>query len=308
MNTSLLLGDLGRPREYNALDEEEILMHFQRDPTISTRTVARLLGISQWKAWHTVHENNQHPYHYTPVQVIEEGDFIRRVQFCRYLLDMDGEDHNYLKKILWTDESKFDQDGITNYHNAHYWQEREEGNPHLKRPKGSQRRFSCNVWMGLINKYLIGPHFLPNNLTGATYEEFLRNTLFDLLEDVPLAIRRDMIYQQDGCPAHFRLSVRNWLDQNFPNRWIGRSGPIPWPARSPDLTPMDFYVWGHMKSLVYHDNAPVPTVEELRLRIINAAEEIKNNIRNTGIVKTAVRKRARLCFANEGDHFENQLK
>nr|CAH7725084.1 unnamed protein product [Callosobruchus chinensis] len=54
-----------------------------------------------------------------------------------------------------------------------------------------------------------------------------------------------MRFQQDGCLAHFRITIREWLDHNFRDRWIDRGGPIPWPARSPDLTPMDYHVWGH---------------------------------------------------------------
>ena len=32
---------------------------------------------------------------------------------------------------------------------------------------------------------------------------------------------------------------------------IGRFGPEVWPARSPDLTPLDYILWGHMKDTVY---------------------------------------------------------
>lgn len=269
--------------------------------------IARHMRRSQWKVWYTLHENDLHPYHYTPVQTIEEGDHLRRMQFCRFLLHADVEDRNYLRRILWTDESKFDKDGITNYHNAHYWSERAMGNPHLKRQKGSQRRFNLNVWMGIINNRLIGPHFLPEHLDGEVYEIFLRNVFFQLMEDVPLQMRQNMIFMHDGCPAHFRLAVRSWLDQHFPDRWIGRGGPIPWPARSPDITPMDFFVWGRMKTLVYSTDVPVPNVEGLRNRIINAAQQIQEELTDSRVVKTGVVKRARACIRNNGGHFENVL-
>ncbi|XP_041984653.1 uncharacterized protein LOC121737150 [Aricia agestis] len=300
-------GDAGRPRLEVGDDEEEILNHFQIDPTLSTRMIARRMGRSQWKVWYTLHENDLHPYHYTPVQAIEEGDPFRRMQFCRFLLNADVEDRNYLKRILWTDESKFDKDGITNYHNAHYWSVRVMGNPHLKRQKGSQRRFNLNVWMGIINNRLIGPHFLPQNLNGVEYESFLRNVFHELMEDMPLETRQNMIFMHDGCPAHFRLAVRSWLDQHFPDRWIGRGGPIPWPARSPDITPMDFFVWGRMKSLVYATDVPVPNIEDLRNRIINAAQEIQSELTDSRVVKTGVVRRARACIRNNGGHFENEL-
>ena len=46
------------------------------------------------------------------------------------------------------------------------------------------------------------------------------------------------------CPFHWALTVRESLNNSFPQRWIGRDGPIAWPPRSPDLTPLDFFFWG----------------------------------------------------------------
>ncbi|EZA48673.1 hypothetical protein X777_13179, partial [Ooceraea biroi] len=40
------------------------------------------------------------------------------------------------------------------------------------------------------------------------------------------------------------------LNESFPDRWIGRGGRISWPARSPDLMPLDFFLWGHLKNEV----------------------------------------------------------
>ena len=47
--------------------------------------------------------------------------------------------------------------------------------------------------------------------------------------------------------------MRDYLDDTFPNMWIGRGGGEwrVWPPRSPDLTPLDFYLWGYVKQVVY---------------------------------------------------------
>jgi len=37
----------------------------------------------------------------------------------------------------------------------------------------------------------------------------------------------------------------------FPEQWIEQHGPTAWPARSPDLNPLDFYLWRHIKFGVY---------------------------------------------------------
>ncbi|CAG9817621.1 unnamed protein product [Phaedon cochleariae] len=44
-----------------------------------------------------------------------------------------------------------------------------------------------------------------------------------------------LAYQHDGARPHFSVPVRNHLDANYPNRWIGRGGSVNWPPLSPDL-------------------------------------------------------------------------
>ena len=39
-----------------------------------------------------------------------------------------------------------------------------------------------------------------------------------------------VVFQHDGASAHYETCVRAWLDRKLEDRWIGRGGPIPWPA------------------------------------------------------------------------------
>ncbi|EZA55357.1 hypothetical protein X777_04810 [Ooceraea biroi] len=55
----------------------------------------------------------------------------------------------------------------------------------------------------------------------------------------------------DGAPPDFAVIVRNFLNETYNNNWIGRGGPVPWPPRSPDFNPLDFCIWGYLKSLMY---------------------------------------------------------
>jgi hypothetical protein len=55
---------------------------------------------------------------------------------------------------------------------------------------------------------------------------------------------RDQSYQHDGAPPHFHNEVGSYLDEHLRNRWIGHGGPMEWPPRSPDLTPMGFFFVG----------------------------------------------------------------
>ena len=67
------------------------------------------------------------------------------------------------------------------------------------------------------------------------------------------------IYQQDGAPPHFRHDVRRYLNDTLPHRQIGHASEddsplLPWPPRSHDLTPCEFFIWGYVK---YHVLVPV---------------------------------------------------
>ena len=98
------------------------------------------------------------------------------------------------------------------------------------------------------------------------------NMLPPVLENVSLAIWQIMWLQHDGAPAHFCIIVRQHLNIIFPRRWIGHGGPVAWPARSPDLNPLDFYLWGQLKSIVYCE--PVADVQTLQQHVHVACDAI----------------------------------
>jgi len=79
-----------------------------------------------------------------------------------------------------------------------------------------------------------------------------------------------IIFQQDGVPPHWDSHVRRFLDATFPNRWIWRDGPTPWPPRSPDVTPppLDFFLWRYVKDKLF--STPVPDITNLKARITDA--------------------------------------
>ena len=51
--------------------------------------------------------------------------------------------------------------------------------------------------------------------------------------------------------VHFNVGrdVTTFLDETFPGRWVGRGSPTAWPPSSSDLTPLDFFAWGLLRTL-----------------------------------------------------------
>ncbi|GFV51520.1 uncharacterized protein TNCV_2908231 [Trichonephila clavipes] len=60
-------------------------------------------------------------------------------------------------------------------------------------------------------------------------------------------------FQQDGATCHTARATIDLLKDTFGDRLISRFGPVNWPPRSCDLTPLDYFLWGYVKSLVYAD-------------------------------------------------------
>ena len=89
----------------------------------------------------------------------------------------------------------------------------------------------------------------------------------------------------------------------FPNKWIGKHGPINYRPRSPDLTILDYYLWGRIKDLVYQER---PTTRDDMIRRINEAirsldaDEI---LRATNCFQN----RVDACIAENGAHFEHLI-
>ncbi|KAJ8909455.1 hypothetical protein NQ315_008322 [Exocentrus adspersus] len=58
------------------------------------------------------------------------------------------------------------------------------------------------------------------------------------------------------------------INQTYPDRWIGRESLFHWPATSPDLTCLDFYLWGRIEDIVFCGR---PTTRDDRINRIQHA-------------------------------------
>jgi transposase len=116
------------------------------------------------------------------------------------------------------------------------------------------------------------------HLCGKIYLDMLSKWLLPQLEEeVP-----DFILQQDSAPPHWNKHIRDHLNKQLQQRWIGRAGPndVPlmfWPPRSPDLTPCDFFFWWYVKEKVFVPPLP-QNLQQLRQRIRDAVDSIDQDL------------------------------
>ncbi|XP_022165622.1 uncharacterized protein LOC111030441 [Myzus persicae] len=203
------VNELGRPRFVrNVANEELVLDLVHEDPELSVRRIALRTGISPSVVLRILHQNHMRPYHRQRVQKLLPHDYPARLIFSQTIISKIAMNPNFLKNILFTDEAVFTKDGIFNQHRSHLWSEE---NPHAIRIRGSQYKFSINIWCGLVGNTLLGPHELPARLNGQGFLYFIVHQLPVLLENVPLEEQETMWFMLDGAPPHHTNAVRQQL-------------------------------------------------------------------------------------------------
>ncbi|GFS90019.1 transposable element Tc3 transposase [Trichonephila clavipes] len=81
---------------------------------------------------------------------------------------------------------------------------------------------------------------------------------------------QELWFQQDDATCHKARASIDLLKDTFGDRQISRFGPVNWPPRSCDLTPLDYFLWGYVKSLVNADKPRTLGHLEDNIRRVNA--------------------------------------
>ena len=215
---------------------EEIRELFSSNPTTSLKRAYASTGIPCSSVHKILHKKlKMMPYKMSHLQQLFDSDQAARNLMCIELLNFFTNDEHFLSKICFSDEATFHLHGRVNRHNSVIWGTE---NPKvvdevpIKSPK-------VTVWCGLTKKEIIGPYFFEHNVDSQSYQTMLKTFFIPQLKS--RRIYKKTIFQQDRASAHWSLSVRAFLNQTFLKRWIGRDGPIQWAARSPDLSPLEYF-------------------------------------------------------------------
>ena len=135
-------------------------------------------------------------------------------------------------------------------------------------------------------------------------------------------------WQQDGATIHVTDVNMRYLDAQFGPRVISRRPirGIDWPARSPDLSPLDYCLWGYLKSKVtlcahskscHSNNHYRDVIIICALQVYTPwpanLDALEGNLRrevaalDPAMIRRAIldmRVRANKCIDNNGGHFE----
>ncbi|XP_046434517.1 uncharacterized protein LOC124186678 [Neodiprion fabricii] len=281
----------------------DICLTVEEDPFKPISRIAQDVEISNASVRRVLREAKYRSYKFQVHQELLAGDNDSRLRFSQELMERLNADEGLLSRICFSDESTVILVGKPNRQNTRAWC---RNNPRLFIQAGTQYPLKLNVWLGAIGNRLIGPFFIDGNLNGEKYLWLLRERIVPALRLIEEEIGEPVWFQQDGAPPHFTRAVRDYLDQQFPGRWIGRGSPeVEWPARSPDLAPLDYGLWGHLKNVLYAQGR-IEDLAALQARILDILQNLSPDIISN--TTNAFYDRLGYCAAAAGGHFEHFLK
>ena len=288
----------GRPKKTNESTINQLHEIIDENPEATVTQISAQLNVSRGTTHSLLHSELQMKSYGIQIhQKIYEEDYDRRVQTAEELLPL-LEDPVLGKLIFASDEATFHISGRVHKQNCQIWGLEKPNIVHQYEDHSPK----INVWCAMSSECIIGPFFFEEStINGQNYLEMLKKFFYPIIARKRIVSR--MYFQQDGAPAHFSSDVRAWLDEKFTGRWIGRRGSIEWAARSPDLTPLDFFLWGYVKQKVYQQ--PIKDVDDLKQKIMNAIELISQETCNN--VFSEFKKRLLLVQEQNGAHIEQLL-
>ncbi|CAK9834549.1 hypothetical protein ANTRET_LOCUS11064 [Anthophora retusa] len=262
-------------RRRNARSKENIdavAESVSEDPNLSIPHRAQAVGLSATSTWRILRKDlGMHPYKIQLTQELKPQDHQARRTFTDWALQQLQTDPNFGEKVIFSDEAHFWLNGFVNKQNCRIWG---ESNPqqYQESPLHPEK---LTVWCGFWSDGVIGPYIFRNE-------------------------NGQMWFQQDGATCH-TSGVTLELQEKFPGLVISRRSDVEWPPRSCDLTPLDCFLWGYVKSLVY-GNKPI-TIDQLENNIVKTIGEIQPDLCNR--VMQNWTSRIESCKRSRGGHLND---
>jgi hypothetical protein len=232
-----------------------------------------------------------HPYKISVVQSLIPPDYLQRVRFCNWFNEIMNND--ILDNTFFSDEGWFHLDGYVNKQNYRIW----SGENHHAVRTATLHPVKVGVWLAVSRQRVYGPVFFNFTVNSERYIQYMLQPFLNQLTDQE---RQIGYFQQDSARAHTARATMRYLYQNFGDRVISEGV---WPSRSPDLTPLDFSLFGFLKDNVFRN--VLHTAEELQAAIIQEVGNITPNMLVN--VFESLKRRVNLCLEQNGGHFEHYL-
>lgn len=168
-----------------------------------------------------------------------------------------------MRNVMFTDEKKWTVEEHFNHQNDRIYAstlQEAHDDPQYHVARGQAPAYVM-VWAAITTSGKFDIVFLDSErLTGKKYREKVLSKHVKGRAAEHFG-GKEWTFQQDGAPCHREKSVQSWLEINVPS-FIRAAE---WPPYSPDLNPLDYYLWGRMESLV--NTKRFDSVESLKVAI-----------------------------------------
>lgn len=133
------------------------------------------------------------------------------------------------------------------------------------------------VWCAMNSEIYIGPYFYNGEMTPEIYKENLEKFVKELR--YVTSETEHPIFIHDDSKIHSSADVTAYLEKEFPHHWVGTgSSYANWPRHSPDLNPVNFFLWGYIKSRVFKTPIQDGNLDELKERIQYAFKNVTKDL------------------------------
>ena len=261
------------------------------NPSLSTRKAASAIGISH-ETVRIIFKDDLHlkPYKIQECHELEPADLEKRLFFVHWFLRLPNETS---RLFICSDEAYFTLTESLNKQNNRLWLESRPIDK-IERPLYDEKVL---VWCAISASKIYGPFYFEETVNQHNYLKMLQT--FFLPKHLRTISYKQYYFEQDGATPHTSNIVQDWLRSKFSDRFIDKTQ---WPPRSPDLNPCDFYLWGHLKALVYN---PLPkTINQLKANIEREIKKINREILESTF--TNFKKRLNLLIEAKSGHFEEK--
>jgi hypothetical protein len=246
---------------------ETMLLSQENQPGshLSHRRAARRLNISRTSVRRMAKRAGIKSFSRITVSRISPAVRNRRAERCRFLYRCYKNDD--VKYMCFQDEKDFTLEVPSNRQNNRVNSLGRKMDIEPQRLYHEQSRFSlklmvscCVSWNGKTEIFFVNPQ--QTKVTSEVFVEHLEQELLPACE--VLFPHGDYILVLDGATSHSAKRTQDYL-RTYAPRFVSAEK---WPPTSPDLNPMDYYVWDALQEKVYEGRRdPFTSLDELQTMI-----------------------------------------
>ncbi|GFW71118.1 transposable element Tcb2 transposase [Trichonephila clavipes] len=282
----------GRPRRTTPADDRYIVLQARRNRRQTAGEIARHTTqatggpISRFTVARKLHGGGlfaRRPVRCVPLTPAHPR---RRSLWCREHRNWRD---NEWGRVLFTDESRFSLSSDS--HRILIWRERGSRNHPsniIERDRYGGR--GILVWGGIMLGSRTNLHIFDSGSVNGT--RYCNEILLPYVRLFRGAMGLQFLFMDDNAPCHRTVTAEQLLESEDIER-------MDWPARSPDLNPIE-HVWDFLGRRLPARTLPPVTIRELRLALQDEWAAMPQQLNDTLILSMG--RRCETCLAVRGDH------